>query len=355
MKTLESCYEYEFHKLNFLERKLKITHPKTILLGPPKCGKSYLIYDYLSTYETQDHLYIDLNDLKNDKDEVISNLKVFVHSNNIKVLVIENYEFDFDLPICESIILTTSMAKSLVGFKKLYMQALDFEEYILHDNKHQNITNSFNSYFKYGNLPEIISYDESDKPRRSQEVLRLFCKDNTELRILQLLFSNIDEKKSIYQLFSTLKKRIKISKDKFYETCKIYEENKIIFFLEKFNQEKAVKKLYSYNHGFVNSISHTKKFKHEFTNMVFLELQNKFKEIYYLDNVDFYIPKSNSIILSIPFFNDFILNTITKKLLNSILEYEISNITIVTISNAQVLFLEDLEVQILPFYEWALS
>ena len=82
---------------------------------------------------------------------------------------------------------------------------------------------------------------------------------------------------------------------------------------------------------------------------------NKFKEIYYLDNVDFYIPKSNSIILSIPFFNDFILNTITKKLLNSILEYEISNITIVTISNAQVLFLEDLEVQILPSYEWALS
>ncbi len=355
MKTLESCYEYEFNKLNFLERKLKITHPKTILLGPPKCGKSYLIYDYLSTYETQEYLYIDLNDLKNDKTEVISHLKAFVHSNNIKVLVIENYDFDFDLPICASIILTTSMSKNLVGFKKLYMQALDFEEYILHDNKHQNITNSFNSYFKYGNLPEIISYDEGDKPRRSQEVLRLFCKDNTELRIIQLLFSNIDEKKSIYQLFSTLKKRIKISKDKFYETCKTYEENKIIFFLEKFNQEKAVKKLYSYNYGFVNSISHTKKFKHEFTNMVFLELQNKFKEIYYLDNVDFYIPKSNSIILSIPFFNDFILNTITKKLLNAILEYEISNITIVTISNTQVLFLEDLEVQILPFYEWALS
>ncbi|NQY94983.1 MAG: ATP-binding protein, partial [Campylobacteraceae bacterium] len=90
-------------------------------------------------------------------------------------------------------------------------------------------------------------------------------------------------------------------------------------------------------------------------NMVFLELQNKFKKIYYLDNIDFYIPKNNSIILSIPFFNDLILNTITKKVLNAILEYNISEITIVTISNTQVLFLEDLEVQILPFYEWALS
>jgi len=355
MKTLESCYEHEFNKLNFLERKVKITHPKTILLGPPKCGKSYLIFDYLSTYKNEEYIYIDLLDLKNDKDEIILNLKNFVQTNNIKVLVIENYDFDFDLPICSSIILTTSKMNTLVGFKKLYIQALDFEEYILHDNKHQNITNSFNSYFKYGNLPEIISYDESNKPRRSQEVLKLFCKDNTELRILQLLISNIDEKKSIFQLFSTLKKKIKISKDKFYEICKLYEENKIIFFLEKYNQEKAVKKLYSYNHGFHNSVSHTKKFKHEFTNMVFLELQNKFKKIYYLDNIDFFIPENNSIILSIPFFNDLILNTITKKLLNAILENDISNISIVTISNTQVLFLENVEVQILPFYEWALG
>jgi len=355
VKTLEACYEYDFTKLNFQERKIKITHPKTILLGPPKCGKSYLIYDYLSNFKTEDYIYIDLDDLKNDKEEVKTNIKAFIQENQIKVLIIENYEFDFQIPKCDSIILTTTNNNNLLGFKKLYMQALDFEEYLLHDNKHQNIINSFNSFFKYGNLPEVIAYDDNDKQKRSQEVLKLFCKDSTELYILQLLFSNIDEKKSIFQLFSTLKKRIKISKDKFYEICKVYEENKIIFFLEKINHEKSVKKLYSYNYSFVTSISHTKKFKHEFSNMVFLELNSKYKKIYYLDYVDFYIPQDNYIVLSIPFFNDLILNSITKKLLNIISEYNISDITIVTISNSKVMYLENLEVNILPFYEWSLS
>jgi len=355
MNTLEACYEYEFSKITFVERKLKITHPKTILMGAPKSGKSYLIYDYLSTFKNEEYLYIDLLDLKNDKDNIKTNLKSFIQASAIKVLVIENFDFDFELPLCQSIIISTNKNDTLLGFKKLYLQALDFEEYILHDNKHQNITNSFNTFFKYGNLPEIISYDDSNKLRRTQEVLRLFCKDSTELRIMLLLFLNIDEKKSIYQLFSTLKKKMKISKDKFYETCKIYEENQIIFFIEKFNQEKAVKKLYCYNHGFMNSISHTKKFKHEFTNMLYLELHQKYKDIFYLDNVDFYIASENLFVLSIPFFNDFILNSITKKLLMSIAEYNIQDIVIVTISNSKTIFLEDLEVQILPFYEWALS
>ena len=34
-------------------------------------------------------------------------------------------------------------------FKNLIISALDFEEYLLHDNKHQNITQSFNSFLKF--------------------------------------------------------------------------------------------------------------------------------------------------------------------------------------------------------------
>ena len=355
MKTLEACYELDFSKTIFQERKIKITHPKTILQGPPKCGKSYLIYDYLCNFKTEDYLYLDLFDLKNEKEDIQLNLKKFIQDNKIKVLVIENYKFDFDLPKCDSIIITTQNNNCLTGFKRLFIHSLDFEEYLLHDSKHQNIINSFNSFLKYGNLPEVISYDGGNKERRTQEVLRLFCEDHTQLDILRLLISNIDEKKSIYQLFTILKKKTKISKDKFYSVCKNYEENKIIFFVEKFNQKKAVKKLYCYNHSFVNAISHTKKFKHEFTNMVFLELNNKFNEIFYLDNIDFYIPTNSSIILSIPFFNDLLLNSITKKLLNAVTEHDILDITIVTISNSKSIFLENVEVQILPFYEWALG
>ena len=59
---------------------------------------------------------------------------------------------------------------------------------------------------------------------------------------------------SLFQLFNNLKLKIKISKDKFYETCKIFEDTKSIYFLEKYNQEKSVKKIYCYNHSFLNAI-----------------------------------------------------------------------------------------------------
>lgn len=355
MKTLEACYELDFSKINFQERKVRITHPKTILIGPPKCGKSYLIFDYLSNFKPSEYIYIDLNDYRNNKEEVIVDCENFIKQKNIKVLVIEAYEFDFKLPSCDNIILSTSKNNSLTGFKKLYIHALDFEEYLLHEGKNQNITNSFNIFLKHGNLPGLIGFEENNKINRIQEIIKLYCKDKTDLEILKLLFLNVDEKKSVYQLFTTLKKKIKISKDKFYETCKTYEENKLIFFIQKYQQPKSIKKLFSYNHSFVNAMSHTKKFRNEFTNMVFLELNHKFEEIYYLDNVDFYIPSKKSIVLSIPFFNDLLLNSITKKLLNVILEYKIKEITIVTIGNAKSFYLDNTEVQVVPFYEWAVG
>ena len=163
MKTLEACYEFDFTKTNFQERKVRITHPKSILVGPPRCGKSYLIFDYLSNFKSNEYIYIDLNDFRNDKEEVMINCEKFIKLNSIKVLVIESYDFDFKLPKCDNIILTTTKNNALRGFKKLFIQALDFEEYLLHDSKHLNITNSFNSFLKHGNLPETIVYEENNK------------------------------------------------------------------------------------------------------------------------------------------------------------------------------------------------
>lgn len=355
MKTLEACYEIEFNKINFLERKTRITHPKTILSGPLRSGKSYLIYDYLSNFKSEHYLYLDLNDLRNNKEEIAKNLKVFIKQHPIKVLVLENYEFDFEFPLIDSVIITTSVIKNLKGFKNVWLNALDFEEFLLHDNKHQNITHSFNHFFKYGNLPEILSIDESKKIKHLQDILKTFACNASHLEILRILFDAIDEKKSLNQLFLVLKNSIKISKDSFYALCKTYEENRLIYFIEKYNQPKAVKKLYCYNHGFLGAISHTKKFKHEFTNMVFLELCHKHKEIYYLDFIDFYIKSKKSAIFSIPFFNDIQIDAIKKRVRLHAKESEIKEVFIVTIANTQTFFVDSIKVEVRPFYEWALS
>lgn len=354
MKTLQACYELDFSKINFLERKQKISNDKTILIGPSKCGKSYLIYDYLSNFSTKNYLYIDLNDSKNNKNDVINELDSFMQNNPIKVLVIENYDFDFTLPQCESIVLTSSNVKHIKGFKKLYLMPLDFEEFLLHDNRHQSTINSFNYFFKHGNMPGIINIDEHKKERRLQEIIKIHTKNETQEKILQTLYLNIDEKKSLNQLYLSLKKEIKISKDLFYSLCTYYEENRFVFFIKKFNQEKATKKIYAYNHSFLGALTHSKKFKNEFTNMIFLELLNKYKNITYLDNIDFYIEEEKTIILCLPFFNNLLINSISKKVFSCIDSHDIKNIYIITIANHDSFYIQDLKTEVVPFYEWSL-
>jgi len=355
MKLLEACYEINFSKINFIERKKKIEKSKTIISGPPKTGKSYLIYDFLSNHKSKDYLYIDFLDFRNNIDEISIDLQRFIKMNEITILVLENFEFQFEIPACETIIISTSTYKKLRGFENIILNALDFEEYLLHDNKHQNITQSFNSFLKFGNLPELINIDEHKKIQRLQEIIKLSCLDETFYEVLKSLIENIDEKKSLFQTFNSLKTKIKISKDKFYEICKILENNRIIYFISKYNQEKSLKKIFSYNHSFFNAISHSKKFKNEFSNMVFLELQNRYEEIYYLDNIDFYIKSKNIAVISIPFFNSFLTANLIKKIIKNAHEFNINEINIITVSNNEKINESKIRINVIPFYEWALS
>lgn len=355
MTSLEFCHELDFSKINFTERKIRITYPRTILYGAPKVGKSFLIYDYLSNFDTKDYLYIDFEDSRVQKDQIENDLEEFVYRNKIKVIVLENFKFDIKIPFCDSVIITTNEIKDLKGYKKLFLSPLDFEEYLLHDKRNQNITHNFNNFLKFGNLPQTVQIADFKVYKHLQDIIKLISKDNTSEEILKLLFLNIDEKKSLNQLYLNLKNRIRISKDKFYEQCKTFENRNIIYYIPKYNQIKAVKKIYSYNSAFFSAITYKKKFKNELTNIIFQELNNKFDEIYYLDYIDFYIPKKNLAIVSIPFFNSMIMASQLKKIKKIALTYGIKEINIVTVSNNETIKSQDIAINVLPFYEWALS
>ncbi|MGM0518177.1 MAG: AAA family ATPase [Campylobacterota bacterium] len=355
MKTLEACYEINFSKINFIERKIKINHPKTIILGASRTGKSYLIYDFLQKFMPHEYLYIDFADPRNEINEIKPFLDDFLREKKIKVLVLESFNFDFNLPYCENIIISTKINKKIKGFKNITVRALDFEEYLLHDKKFQNSTQSFNNFLRYGNLPEVLGIDDFRKIQRLQEIFFLQTKKDIDFEILKVIFENIDEKKSLYQLFNTLKSKIKISKDRFYESCKKLEEQKSIYFLSKYKHQKAVKKIYTYNHAFLNAISHNKKFKNIFSNMVFLELIDKNKYIYYLDYIDFYLKNENRAIVAIPFFNTILMNSTLKKIYKTMQEYKIEELFIITVSNSEILKHNDFNITVVPFYEWALS
>ena len=355
MKLLEENYEINFSKVNFLERKTKIEHKKTIICGASKVGKSYLVYDFLSNFKNEEYLYIDFFDLRNSNiDKELSLLDDFISLKDIKVLVLENFNNECKIPNCENIILTSQKNIEYKNFKKIELFALDFEEYLLFDNKHQNITQSFNNFLKYGNLPLSINTEEHKKISKLQDIIKMNSKDDTSYEILKILIENIDEKKSIFQLFNQLKSKIKISKDRFYEECKELEDKNSIFFVGKYNQEKSLKKIYSYNYTFLGAISFSKKFKQEFANMIFLELLKEKKTIYYLDNIDFYIKEDNLAIVCIPFFNIDLNSNLLKKIIKNALELNIEKIEIITISNNQKIDNKKINIETIVFYEWAL-
>ena len=63
------------------------------------------------------------------------------------------------------------------------------------DNKHQNITQSFNNFLKYGNLPLSVNTEEQKKISKLQDIIKMNSKDDTSYEILKILIENIDEKK----------------------------------------------------------------------------------------------------------------------------------------------------------------
>ena len=107
MQVLDYLYENTIPSIEFKERKLKITKKNTIIIGPPKCGKTYLIYDYLSNLKSNEYLYIDLLDIRYQLKNIELYINKFINNNGIKNLVIENYNDKFILPNCDNIILSS--------------------------------------------------------------------------------------------------------------------------------------------------------------------------------------------------------------------------------------------------------
>jgi len=310
MNNLEKLYEINFEKIFPYQRKVEILSSHTIIQGANRSGKSYLIYDYLQKFKSEQYLYIDLNDIRIDTQTIFYNLDRFLFQHkSIEVLVIDNCEnisnnLFTNLSHLKSIIISSVNHIYLEEFANIYITPLDFEEYILFDTKHNNITNSFNSFLKYGNFPEIINFDETEQHLRNQEILKLITSSKIEFEILTLLIKSSGEFKSIFQLFNTFKKTNKISKDIFYRTAKLFESQSIISYCEKFESPKSPKKIYCYNHSLLDAVNMNRNFSNLFSNMVFLELKKLYHKIYYLDNINFYIEQNNSIVLSILFLND---------------------------------------------------
>jgi len=356
MQTLQTFYETLYKNSLFFDRKIIIEHKKTILYGPRKSGKSHLIIDHISHYEKGSYLYIDFSDDRVESHLVAENLPIFVQKNRIKLLVIEHFDFSFELPNVDEILLTTTFSsKHLPGYEKLTLYPLDFEEFISFDKKHSNIEHLFNLFTNHGTFPQIVQSIELDYQRQMQTILHLILNDTTTFLIYKRFCELQSTKISLFQIYNHLKGFTKISKDKLYAITAELIEQKLLFFVEKYNQPSAAKKVYPIDFALKDALTFKKDFLKRFENMVFLELIKRDKTVYYEEGIDFYIPEESLAVLCVGFATTEAIEMKLQKLLPTFWALHIKRIEVVTLSSESAKDIEGFSFSIAPFWEWSLQ
>lgn len=356
MQTLQFFYEMNFKNSLFLDRKLSITHKKTILYGPRKSGKTHLIIDHLSHYDKGSYLYIDFSDDRVESHLVAEHLPLFVQKNRIKLLVIEHFDFSFELPSVEEILLTTTFTcKTLLGFDSLTLYPLDFEEFISFDKKHSNIEHLFNLFTNHGTYPHIVQSVEQDYQRQMQMMLHLIFNDTTTFLIYKRLCELQGSKISLFQIYNHLKSFTKISKDKLYAITSELVDQKLLFFVEKFNQPSYAKKVYPIDFALKDALTFKKDFLKRFENMVFLELIKRGKTVFYEEGIDFFLPEESLAIVCVGFATTEAIEMKLQKLLPTFWALHVKRIEVVTLSSESAKDIGGFSFSIAPFWEWALQ
>ncbi len=355
MEILEILYAREFRKVTYNVRKLSIDAKKMVIWGPLGSGKTAMIYDYLSNLRKGSFLYIDFSDFRLIDVDISEHLQSFINKYNIRLLVLEHFDFSFDIPLCEEIIITTNKYINLKDFITTTLYPLDFEEYISFDKRELNLESIFSSYAINGTFPAMFGQQKGDFIKVYQEFLRVFAKDKLEMSILKLLASYQGRVVSVHILFQELKQHMRVSKDRFYAYCKKLEDEGVIFFIEKYGQKKGSKKLYLIDFAIRSTLSFEKDFIKRFENIIFLELLKRDKNLFYTDAFDFYIPSENRVILSIPFLPINIIESKLERLNRHLVDLDVKIVQVVTMEVEKLYETDGITYELIPFVRFAIS
>ncbi|MDD3344336.1 MAG: ATP-binding protein [Sulfurospirillaceae bacterium] len=356
MQTLEILYETQHKNALFVDRKLTITHKKVLLCGPRKSGKTHLIFDHLSHYEKGSYLYIDFSDTRVERATIAEHLSLFLVSHPIVLLVLEHFDFSFEVPQVAEIIITTTLSeKSLNGFVKQTLYPLDFEEFIAFDKKHSNIEHLFNLFANHGTFPHINQLFELDYHRQMQAMLQIILPESTVFAIYKRFCELQSTKITLFQIYNQLKSTMKLSKDKLYTITTHLVENNLLFFVQKYNQPNVAKKVYAIDFALKNALTFKKDFLKRFENMIFLELLKREKEIYYDEGIDFYLPKEKTALFCIAFGTEEAIQSRMKKLMPSLLALDVHKVDIISLGNEGSFEIDSVNFTLSPFWEWSLQ
>ena len=349
---LEEFYKIDLSLEKYHFRKLYLDEKSYQINGITHSGKTKLVKHYLLGLKKNTYLYIDCNDIRIDIASLNKILNSFCNRNKIDVLVLDNYKEEIKFANVSQLIITCETHYNIDVLETLKLYPLDYEEFLAYEHKYDS--SALNHFFQLGGFAHMHKVSADEKNLNIQKMLRLAL-DDISFDILILCAKFISHKLSAFTIYERLKQTRKISKDKLYASFDTLVSKNYIHLLAKFEHSRATKKVYLCDTSLKTALSIEKNFGNFFENMVFLELLKSGVECYYDDEIDFYLPQSNEIILCKPLVDERRLFKKLEAIEAFIFTHSIHTVTAISMNKEGTLSHPLAKVEIIPFDIWALG
>lgn len=349
---LEEFFKTDINLEKFHDRKIFIDEKSYQINGITQSGKSKLVKNYLVSLKKNSYLYINCNDIRIDVEKLNSQLAGFINKNKIDVLVLDNYKENIKFVNVSQLLIISQQHLDLSFLETITLFPLDYEEFLTYEHKYDS--SALNHFFQLGGLPVMHKIASDERNIFLQNILKISLND-VAFDIMVFCAKVVSQKVSAFTVYEKLKLTRKISKDKLYKSFSQLQQTNYIHLLEKFNSPRAVKKIYLSDIAFKSALSVEKNFGKLFENMIFLELLKSDIKCYYGDDIDFYLPSNNEIILCKPFADERRLFKKLESIEAFLYTHSIKKVTAVTMNKEGTISHPLCEVEILPFDIWALG
>lgn len=293
------------------------------------------IKEFLTTNEQISSLFLDNF---SSADFEISSLQSFAEGLNLKRFIISTRDRELVLP----------------DFERLELLPLSFEEFIAFDKRHNEINSMISAFLAQGGGAKNPFIAPAEILEFEQRLLAANF-SRTEILILKECLSFVHTAFSANKIYTTLKPRIKISKDAVYGTIAKLERENFIRFLSKASEPTRAKKLYFSHFNMREILTSKKDFSKKFANVLFCELLGLNTPIFYTKELDFYLPTLKMGVLVIPFSDADIIFLKFRKILSALKKLGVTSLKVVSMANSGRLEIEGIRCDVLPFHEFALS
>jgi len=353
MQTLlEELYKIDISLEKFHFRKVVFDDKSYQVNGITQSGKTQIIKNYLLSLKKGSYLYIDCLDIRIDIEKLNNILFSFCNKNKITTLVLDNYNPQINIITIKQLIISSEVHFDIANLTTLRLYPLDYEEFLAFEYKYDST--ALNHYFQLGGFAFMHKINSDERNLYIQKMLR-YALDEFELDILIFCAKMMAQKVSPYAIYERLKQNRKISKDKLYNSYKNLCDKMYIHQLSKYKHPKATKKIYLCDISLKSALSIEKHFGRLFENMVYLELLKSGSECFYDDDIDFYIPSKDEIILCKPFADERRLFKKIESIEAFIFTYQVKYVTAITINKEGNISHPFSKIEMIPFDIWVLG